>query len=587
MHSLLIDVLIFTAAASLFVPLFKKLKLGAILAYLFAGIVIGPHALGLITDTETILHFSELGVVFLLFLIGLELAPQKLWRLRKAIFGLGLLQVFITGVVLSVLASLFGMNNAQSLVIGFGLSLSSTAFVVQLLEENNELKTAYGQGAFGILMFQDLAIVPLLALLSFLASTGESQFSMNQILISIGTLGILIAVGPYLVRHVLRNVANSKTQETFTAISLFIVIGTGLLVEHSGLSMAMGAFLAGVLLANSEYRHELEVNLLPFKGLLLGLFFIAVGMALNLQVIANKPLIVIGICIGLLAIKATIIFLLALGFKFPRASAFKMAFVLPQGGEFAFVLFNAAVGKQVFGNDLAALLNAAVTLSMAITPFLYAWNKNRVKLIEPENNAKYDQIDESHAEVIIAGFGRFGQIVARFLKAQKVSFIILEHNAAQVETARKFGNKVYYGDATRADILESADIKNAKIFILAIVDLKTSKAIAQYVKKKYPHIKIMARVRNRQHAIAMMEIGVEVIHRETFLTSLEVAKEVMLTKGLSAEKVDKQIEKFIRKDEQILKKQYELRNDDEGFLSYTIQANKELDNILDADEGTK
>ena len=472
MHSILIDVLIFTAAASLFVPLFKKLKLGAILAYLFAGILIGPHALGLIADTETILHFSELGVVFLLFLIGLELAPQKLWKLRKAIFGLGLLQVFVTGFVLSLIASLFGLTNAQSLVIGFGLSLSSTAFVVQLLEENNELKTAYGQGAFGILMFQDLAIVPLLALLSFLASTGENQFSVKQILISIGTLSLLIGVGPYLVRHVLRNVANSKTQETFTAISLFIVIGTGLLVEYSGLSMAMGAFLAGVLLANSEYRHELEVNLLPFKGLLLGLFFIAVGMALNLEVIASKPLIVVGICFGLLAIKALIIFSLGIVFKFPRASAMKMAFVLPQGGEFAFVLFNAAVGKQVFGQDLAALLNAAVTLSMAITPFIYTWNKNRVKLIEPEQDTNYDHIDESHAEVIIAGFGRFGQIVARFLKAQKVRFIILEHNAAQVETARKFGNKVYYGDATRADILESADIKNAKVFILAIVDLK-------------------------------------------------------------------------------------------------------------------
>ena len=571
------------AAAIVLVPLFRKFKMGAILAYLFAGIIVGPGVLALIKDPATMLHLSELGVVFLLFLIGLELAPERLWKLRHAIFGLGLLQVVLTGLVFFYIGQYLGLSTAASYVAGFGLALSSTAFAIQILEEEHQFNTNHGQGAFSILMFQDLAIVPILASLSFFAEMTAPTPSWDGILKAVGVIFLVIIIGRFLIRHVFRLVADSRIQEVFTAMSLFVVIGTALLMESIGLSMGMGAFLAGVLLANSEYRHELESNLMPFKGLLLGLFFMAVGMTLDTDVVLERPHIVLMLTIGFVLLKGLMIFVLGRIFRFPNESARNMAFVLPQGGEFAFVLFSAAVAKGLLDSELSSILSAAVTLSMAATPFLFAFNQKKLRTFSEISERPYDQIESEEPEVIIAGYGRFGQIVARFLRAQNVRFTILEHSAEQVDAARKFGSKIYYGDASRKDILEAAGAASAKIFVLAIDDVEKSAETATLVKNHFPQLQIIARVRNRQHALRLLELGVENVHRETYLTSLEVAKEIMLAKGKPRAIINGQLAKFRTHDEEILRKQLEVRHDEEKFISYTTQANLELQKILQAD----
>lgn len=587
MHSMLIDILLFTLVAVIFVPLFRWLKLGAILAYLFAGILIGPSVAGLVQDPGVILHFSELGVVFLLFIIGLELAPEKLWQLRHSIFGLGLLQVILTGGLLTGLGYWLGFSLGLSFVAGFGLALSSTAFSVQIMQERRELNTAYGQGAFAILMMQDLAVVPLLLSLSFFSDNQDKAFSWLMLgQVSAILIGLVI-VGKYLIRHVLRWIANSHTQEVFTALSLLIVIGTAVLMESVGLSMGMGAFLAGVLLANSEYRHELEVNLQPFKGLLLGLFFIAVGMSLELKVLAQTPLQILGFTLFFMGFKVALLYALSRFFKIAKESACNIAFILPQGGEFAFVLFNTAVAKQIASAEQASVLNAAVTISMALTPLLFFLNKRYLQKSTPRENKEYDKIESDGAEVLIAGFGRFGQIVARFLRAENVALTILDHSTGQIEIARKFGNKVFYGDASRFDLLEAAGAKDAKFFVLAIDDVESSIQTARVVRQHFPHLTVIARARNRRHVMDLMELGIVHIHRETFLTSLEVAKSVLLQKGRDRDLINKKLDQFRRHDEDILRNQFALQADETKFVSYTIQANQDLENILRADIATE
>jgi monovalent cation:proton antiporter-2 (CPA2) family protein len=585
MHSLLNDFLVFTLAAIVFVPLFRYFKLGAILAYLTAGIIIGPYAVGLIKDPDVILHFSELGVVFLLFIIGLELAPEKLWSLRRAIFGLGLLQVVLTGLVFMGIGLLLGLNTGIAFVAGFGLALSSTAFSVQLMQENRQLNTSFGQGAFSILMFQDLAVVPLMLSLAFFTNESGTPFSWFMLLKIVGIIFALILLGRFVIPHILRFIAASRTQEVFTGLSLAIVIGTALLLESVGLSMGMGAFLAGVLLANSEYRHEIEVNLQPFKGLLLGLFFIAVGMSLNLKVLLQNPLIVLALTISFIIVKIGIVYLIAKYlFRFSKESALTMAFLLSQGGEFAFVLFNTAVLKNIMNTTEASVLNAAVTISMGLTPLLYFINQKYLRTSSELGERPFDEIELSGSEVIIAGFGRFGQIVARVLKAENIPMTILDRSTEQVDTARKFRNKVFYGDASRKDLLEAAGAKTASYFVLAIDDVESSIETAKTVREYFPNLNIIARARNRRHAMELMELGIKNIHRETLLTSLEVAKELLLFKGRDREVVNKKLERFVNHDEEVLRQQFHLRNDNKQFVSYTIQAAADLENVLKADD---
>jgi monovalent cation:proton antiporter-2 (CPA2) family protein len=587
MHTVLTQLLIFSTAAIILVPIFTRLGLGPILAYLSAGIMVGPMALGLIKDPVDILHFSELGVVFLLFIIGLELSPARLWKLRHSIFGLGLLQVLVTGLLFMGIGLYLGLTKPAAFVAGFGLALSSTAFAVPLLESHRQLNTKHGQGAFAVLMFQDIAVVPILALLSVLIGGPKESFTFLGLIKVLGVLGGVVLFGNYAIRHVFRLIAETKIQEIFIAMALIVVLGTAVLFEAIGLSMGMGAFMAGVLLANSEYRHELVTTMLPFKGLLLGLFFIAVGMSLDLHVIMAKPGIVIGITLGFMLLKAIIIFILGRGFLFDVDASKNMAATIPQGGEFAFVLFSVALSSSVLSHENASILNAAVTISMILTPSIFSLNQKYFRKSSEISERPYDVIDEHSPDVIIAGFGRFGQIVARFLRSEVISFTILDNDAAQVETARKFGNKVYYGDACRMDILESAGIGKAKFFVLAVDDVAKSVEIAKRVKKNFPQVEIVARARNRQHAISLMEIGIESIHRETYLTSLEVAKEILIKKGSNPEHVKRRLEIFMFHDARILKEQFEHRNDEKKFIIHTTKATAELEEILKADRMDK
>ena len=582
MHGILIELLILLLATVIFVPLFKYFNIGAILAYLFAGVLIGPKALSLVKDPETILHFSELGVVFLLFIIGLELQPSRLWSMKKNVFGMGLLQMTATGLVFLGIFLLCGFTPQMAFISGFGLALSSTAFGLQILEEKHQLNTLHGQGSFSILLFQDLAVVPILATVPLLAGASGNatwQSGLKAVAIVIG----FVIVGLFLIRHFFRFIANSRTQEVFTATSLMIVIGAALVMEEAGLSMGTGAFLAGVLLANSEYRHELEINLQPFKGLLLGVFFIAVGMSLKTEVIINKPHIVALLVLVFMTTKAFIIFLLARFFKFPYESARNMACTLPQGGEFAFVIFAAAGSVKILDAQITALLNASVTISMALTPLIFNFNQKFLRKFSELSERPFDEIKSEGAQVIIAGFGRFGQIVARFLKSQNVSYTILEHSAAQVDTARKFGSKIYYGDASRKDMVDAAGGKTAKIFVLAIDDVEVSVQTAKMIREKFPNLEIIARVRNRSHAIQLLDMGIENVHRETYLTSLEVAKEVLMGLGGVREQINKKLAIFRTNDEKILRKQLEVWHDETQMISMTNAANQELDLILQAD----
>lgn len=586
MHAILIELLTLSMAAVVCVPLFRKLGLGAILAYLFSGVVIGPFALALITDAKDILHFSELGIVFLLFVIGLELSPNKLWALRRSIFGLGLLQVLVTGFIFYLLGVYaFGLTPALSYVAGFGLALSSTAFSIQILEDANQLKTAHGQDTFSILMFQDLAVVPIIASLSLFTNKAASTESMWY-LFGKALLLILafVIVGNFLIRHALRLIADAETPEVFTAMSLLIVIGSAVVMEAAGLSMGTGAFFAGVLLANSEYRHELETNLAPFKGLLLGLFFIAVGMSLDLVVLSQQPHWILLLTVSFMALKGFLIFGVARLFGRAKEPARNTALALALGGEFAFVLFSSAITQGLLDTETSSLLSAAVTLSMALTPFLFSFNQKYLRKFSEISERPYNDQFPDDVEVIVAGFGRFGQIVTRFLNVEDVVHTILDHDATQVETAREFGNKVYYGDASRHDILEAAGAKKAKYFVLAIDDPDQSVAAAKIVKQHFPHLDIIARARNRQHALDLMELGVTSIHRETYMTSLDVAKEVMLKRGKPEDAVTRALRNFRIHDETILRKQLELRGNEDQMWSYTRKANRELERILKEDE---
>lgn len=583
MHEHLHEIIVLLAASTLAVPLFHVVKIEAILAYLCAGILIGPHAFRLISDPGTILNISELGVVLLLFLIGLELQPSRLWQLRYKVFGLGMMQVVVTGILLTLSGiALFGLSWQVAFVAGWGLALSSTAFAMQLLEDHRQLNTTHGQGSFSILLFQDLAVVPLIAIVPILSGANHTNFSTLALSKLLLIIGLFVVIGLYTVPYLLRFVARSRSHEVFIATSLLIVVGSAALMETVGLSMGTGAFLAGVLLANSEYRHELESNLMPFKGLFLGLFFIAIGMSLDLSVIFKQPLIVLGIVLGFMAVKIAVIYALGRLFRFPNQSARNMAFTLPQGGEFAFVLFTVAVASHVFDSQTQALLNAAVSISMVISPFLFNLNQ-KLRTYHELSEKPYDNIPHQDTAVIVAGYGRFGQIVTRFLKSQDIAFTILEHSASQVATARKFGAKIYYGDASRRDIVASAGAKDAKIFVLAIDDVAVSIATAKMIQKQFPHLEIIARARNRHHALELVALGIENIHRETYLTSLEVAKEVLLSLGRQRSEINGKLALFRQHDERLLREQLQYRDDEKDLISFTNKSFSELERILRAD----
>jgi len=585
--SFLQEASIFLGAAIIAVTLFNKFGLGSVLGYLMAGVVIGPWGLGLITGVEDILHFAGLGVVLLLFIIGLELQPSRLWVLRRSIFGMGMVQVLATAVVFTIIGVALGLEIAAAAVIGIGLSLSSTAFVLQLLAEKKQLSTVHGRASFAILLFQDLAVIPVLALLPLLgvSDTVTTQAEVTQKVIT-GVVAIvaLVVGGRYLLRPLFRLVAASGGQEIFSATSLMLVIVSTLLMDMAGLSMGLGGFVAGVLLADSEYRHEIEANIEPFKGLLLGLFFISVGMSVNIGLLASQPGEVLALVAGLLLVKFLVLYGLGLGFRMPVRCTRNLAFVLSQGGEFAFVLFPVAAGYRILDASLTETLVLVVSLSMAATPLLFMFNEKVLKpRLDDRAQPVFDRIDDPAAPVIIAGFGRVGQIIGRLLRIKRIPFTALEISQTQVDFVRKFGGKLYYGDASRLELLRAAHIEQARIFVLAVNDIESSLKIAATVKRNFPRLEIYARARNRHHAHMLMDLGVKIFVRETYFSSLRLAEEVLCGLGLERADVAASIEKFTNYDEAALIRQHAIHHDETRLIQSVKEAAEDLQSLFETD----
>ncbi|MFM9900047.1 MAG: glutathione-regulated potassium-efflux system protein KefC [Polaromonas sp.] len=538
---------IYLSAAVVAVPLAKKLGLGAIIGYLAAGMAIGPWGLGLVSNVQDILHFAEFGVVLMLFLVGLELEPQRLWSLRRPIFGWGSAQVLGCAVLITGAALLCGVRWPTALVAGLGLALSSTAIALQAIGERNLMPTSSGQAGFSILLFQDVAAIPMLALLPLLALSGinsEPNDALAQdtiALVAIKAIAVIVGVivgGRLLLRPVLRWIANSGTPEIFTAASLLLVVGIAALMQAVGLSMALGAFLAGVLLAESEYRRELETDIEPFKGLLLGLFFIAVGMSIDFGVLRDAPGLMAAILVGFLGLKLVLIYGLSALMRLPYQERPVFVVLLAQGGEFAFVVFQAAAGAQVFSARTASLLIGAVALSMLLSPLLLVGID---KLLLPryargKGGPALAEISEPQtAPVVIAGFGRYGQIVGRLLLAQGIAPTVLDHDAEMVESLRTFGYRVFYGDATRLDLLRTAGANTAAILVVAVDDVGQSLKIVDLAKEHFPHLQIVARARDVTHWNALRDRGVMRVERELFESSLRSARGVLELLGHAPE----------------------------------------------------
>jgi glutathione-regulated potassium-efflux system ancillary protein KefC/glutathione-regulated potassium-efflux system protein KefB len=495
--------------------------------------------------------------------------------------------VFLTGAVLTLIAHWFSLDWATAIVVGFGLSLSSTAFVLQMLAERKELTTPHGRAAFGVLLFQDLAVIPLIALVPLLAIEGASMqgaIHFDEILKALLVLGGFVVGGHFLLRPILRMVASAQIHEIFTAAALLLVLGSAVLMESLGLSMGLGGFLAGMLVADSEYRHQLETDIAPFKGLLLGLFFIAVGMSADLGLLATEPGTILAITVGLIAVKAAVIFPLALTFRIKRLTALTLSLVLAQGGEFAFVLFHLASAEGLMPGVLTNRLILAVTLSMAATPVLYLLcAKLSRSAASKKDDRPYDEVEERHHQVVIAGFGRFGQVIGRILAMRKIPFTALEANPSQVDFVRRFGNKVYYGDAGRLDLLRSAQVESAKVFVLALDDVETSIKVAETVKHHFPGLHLAARARNRQHALRLMDCGVDFIIRDTLLSSISLAGDVLKDIGLSRGEVQEITSFFLEHDNETLKKQYAFHTDEDAFIQSAREASDELRELFNAD----
>jgi glutathione-regulated potassium-efflux system ancillary protein KefC/glutathione-regulated potassium-efflux system protein KefB len=587
--SQLAEIAVFLLATVIAVPLFRRFRLSSVLAYLAAGMAIGPSGLGIVSDPEGVLHTAEFGVVLLLFVIGLELQLSRLRAMRRAIVQLGVTQVAVTTVVFALAGCAFGLMPSTAFVAGFALSLSSTPLVLQLLAEREQLNTQAGRSAFAILLFQDIAVMPVLAILPML-STSRAPHDLMSTLLGAGkglaVIALVLFGGRYILRPVLRLVALTKVREAFTAAALLVVVGTALLFNLVGLSMALGAFVSGLLLADSEYRHELEADIEPFKGLLLGLFFISVGMTANLGLIVAKPGLVIGFVAALLVAKFILLWIIARVTGHEGESARSLAFALPQGGEFGFVLFSLAVGYGLMDQSLADLLVIVVTTSMVLSPLLMGFQVSVLepRLSQPVEKKKFDSIDRQEARVIIAGVGRFGQIVSRVLRIRKIPFIALEADAAQVETLRRFGSKVYYGDASRLELLEAAQTASAEIFVLAIDDVEASVRTAELVRRHFPNLKLLARARNRQHALRLMELGVRYIVRETYYSGLEMARHTLEALGLTRAAAVETIERFKVIDEKTLREQLEFKDDEQRLIQSAQLVAKELDRLFEADE---
>ncbi|SMF93469.1 glutathione-regulated potassium-efflux system ancillary protein KefC [Methylomagnum ishizawai] len=576
--------LIYLGGAVVCVPIAKRLGLGSVLGYLLAGLIIGPSGLGLIGRGEEVLHFAEFGVVIMLFLVGLELAPKRLWELRGPVLGLGGLQVLTTTGLLAGFALVFDLGGPAALIAAMGMALSSTAIALQILAERNALATPAGRLGFATLLFQDLAVIPMLALIPLLGDgAAGGGFDWPGAAKALGVILGIVVGGRFLLLPWLRFVAVTQQREIFTALALLLVIAIALLMRGVGMSMALGTFLAGVLLAESEYRHALEADLEPFKGLLLGLFFIAIGMSVDWATIQAhwQTLVLLTLCFVL--VKLGVLAGLARLFGIPKAQRLFFAITLSQGGEFAFVLNNTALAEGIIPADIAGLLAAVVALSMMTTPILLSLHD---RWLEPylagRGKPDYDAPEDEGNPVIIAGFGRFGQIVGRLLTANRIGVTVLDHDPVHIDTIRKFGNKVFYGDATRIDLLRAAGAEKAKLMVVAIDDVEHSLRLIDAVREEFPHLTLLARVRNVQHAFELMERGVH-FQREIFESALLLGEHALVRLGYGPYAAKQAALKFRAHDLHSLVKRYEARGDEEELISVVREARQQLEEAMNAD----
>ncbi|MFV2056706.1 MAG: glutathione-regulated potassium-efflux system protein KefC, partial [Thiohalomonadales bacterium] len=588
-QGLLFNAMVYLLAAVLAVPVSKYFGFGSVLGYLLAGIVIGPWGVGLVHNAEHILHFAEFGVVLLLFAIGLELQPSRLWALRKPILWLGIGQVILTTLLFFVIGKVLAMSTAISLVAAMGLSLSSTAMALQMFNEKNLLQSEVGQGGFSVLLFQDIAVIPMLAaipLLSVSDNSAASEFDWMALGQAFSVILLIIIGGRYALRPILRLVAATQLREIFTAFTLLLVIATGLLMQAVGMSMALGAFLSGVLLAESEYRHALESDIEPFKGLLLGLFFIAVGMSIDFGILFKDPVIITAMALGLVLFKSIVLYLLGRVYGLPSSQLPLFALVLSQGGEFAFVLFGVAQTSGVLPELVTDTLIVTVALSMMTTPILMLLHdKFLVHRFERDSSAEAEEIEDHGHQVIIAGFGRFGQIVGRLLHANGIGATVLEHDPNHIETLRKFQFKVFYGDAGRLDLLRTAGAERAKVLVIAIDDRDAVLRLAELAKHEFPDLKIVTRAWDLTHVFELLETGVELVERETFEAALKLGETTLQQLGFSAWRAKQAAHHFRAHDEKTLQEIYRNYHQDMDVrIGIASSARQSLRDLMQSDE---
>lgn len=583
-HSFIEQALVYLAAAVIAVPLTKRLGLGAVIGFLAAGVAIGPWGLALISNPKTVLSFAEFGVVLLLFLVGLELDPRRLWQLRRPILGMGAVQVGATILAVTAIGRAIGQPVLVALVAGMGFAMSSTAIALATLEEKNLLPTPGGQASFSVLLFQDLAVIPLMIVLALLAPGADAgSFGWSDAGKALGLIALLIAAGHFALRPVLRFIAGTGLREIFIAFALLLVIGIALLMETVGLSMSLGAFLAGVLLADSEYRHELELDIEPFKGLLLGLFFIAVGMSVDLGLLVRAPLVVLGLACAVVALKMVLLYFISYSFGYcGRTDSTLFALALSQVGEFAFVLFALAGTERLLPRQTVDVLNAAVAASMLATPLLMTlWERIVAPRLEGVPQRAPEPIEARNA-VIVAGFGRFGQIVARVLRALGIEATLIDHDPNQIDTVRRFGWKAYYGDATRIDVLAAAGAARARLLVLAIDDAEATMRTVKLVRSRFPELQILARAHSRTDAYEYAELGVPAV-RETFGSAIYTAERALVMLGRDADDAHRIARRFRDHDEALIAQLAPHRGDVKRLIALSEKGRDDLEQLL-ADE---
>ena len=593
---------VYLAAAVIAVPIAKRLGLGSALGYLLAGLIIGPNLLDLVgQEGQDVMHFAEFGVVLMLFLVGLELQPSVLWRMRVPIIGLGGLQVVVTALVIALLCTFSGLEWQTGIVIGLVFSMSSTAIVLQTLDEKGWMKTVAGKSGFSVLLFQDVAVIFMLAAIPFLSlpgfmddgqllqhASGAAESEQPRWLSALSVLGVvagIVLAGRFLTRPVFRYIAKTRSGEIFIATALLVIVVITLAMGAVGLSPALGTFVAGVVMADSEFRHELEVSIEPFKGLLLGLFFIAVGASIDLQMMLEEPVRIVGLVVGLMVLKFVILFVLGRVFKLQLADNLMFSFTLAQGGEFAFLLVSFALQSHALDFEIANQLILVVVLSMVLTPIAIIVFEKVIqpRLVSTCDERQYDEIDDDGNPVIIAGFGRFGQVVSRLLKASGFESTLLDHDAGQIELTGRYGSKVFYGDAANVELLKSAGAENARLLVIAIDEREKVVSMIHSVRMHFPGLKILVRAYDRTHAYELIHAGADFIARETFGSALAMGEEALKLLGTREERAKRMVARFDKHDTEGMHKLSEVWGDDHEYGLRIRQNLEDLEHVLQTD----